>query len=147
MIFANQFLQLSSRLPSKYIYGIGEHRSRFLLSTKWQRFTLFNHDTPPRFNVYKPSFNFCACDVIILFFGRPTCMVANLFIWQLNLQETLMVFCYLTVTRWVCLRCLESINKCMCIYFRHNFATLPSDHFQDNRRSIQFLLLFGSFPV
>lgn len=51
MIFADQFLQLSSKLPSKYIYGIGEHRSSFLLSTQWQRFTLFNHDAPPRFNV------------------------------------------------------------------------------------------------
>lgn len=51
MIFADQFLQLSSKLPSKYIYGIGEHRSGFLLSTQWQRFTFFNHDSPPRLNV------------------------------------------------------------------------------------------------
>lgn len=51
MIFADQFLQLSSILPSKLIYGIGEHRSTFLLSTEWQRFTSFNHDQPPRLNV------------------------------------------------------------------------------------------------
>lgn len=47
LIFSDQFLQLSAVLPSNYIYGLGEHRSKFLLSTKWQRHTLFNVDQLP----------------------------------------------------------------------------------------------------
>lgn len=50
-IFADQFLQLSAFLPSDYIYGLGEHRSTLLLSTHWQRFTMFNHDHVPEENV------------------------------------------------------------------------------------------------
>lgn len=47
LIFSNQFLQLSSLLPSPYIYGLGEHRSDLLLDTNWTRRTLWNHDHPP----------------------------------------------------------------------------------------------------
>ncbi|CAG9821832.1 unnamed protein product [Phaedon cochleariae] len=50
LIYSNQFLQISSKLPSQYIYGIGEHRSNFLLSTNWSQYTLFNHDTIPTVN-------------------------------------------------------------------------------------------------
>lgn len=51
LVFANQFLQLSALLPSTYIYGLGEHRSSLLLSTNWQRFTMFNHDHVPKEDV------------------------------------------------------------------------------------------------
>ncbi|KAF5269885.1 hypothetical protein FQR65_LT05683 [Abscondita terminalis] len=51
MIFADQFLQFSGRLPSSNIYGLGEHRSPLLLSTSWQRFTMFNHDGVPTENM------------------------------------------------------------------------------------------------
>lgn len=47
MTYADQFLQISAKLPSKYIYGIGEHQDRLLLSTKWSKLTLFNHDQAP----------------------------------------------------------------------------------------------------
>jgi len=50
-IFADQFLQISSLLPSWNIYGIGEHRSSLKLNTNWQSFTLFNKDQPPTENV------------------------------------------------------------------------------------------------
>ncbi|XP_033207574.1 lysosomal alpha-glucosidase-like isoform X2 [Belonocnema kinseyi] len=46
-IFANQFLQMSSLLPSKNIYGLGEHRTNLKLSTNWEMLTLFNGDQPP----------------------------------------------------------------------------------------------------
>ncbi|XP_018325921.1 lysosomal alpha-glucosidase isoform X3 [Agrilus planipennis] len=49
-IFSDQFLQISTRLPSSYIYGLGEHRTHLLLSTDWQRFMFFNHDKIPHEN-------------------------------------------------------------------------------------------------
>jgi lysosomal alpha-glucosidase len=51
LVFADQFLQLSALLPSSYIYGLGEHRSSLLLSTQWQRLTMFNHDHEPEEDV------------------------------------------------------------------------------------------------
>ncbi|KAK5642360.1 hypothetical protein RI129_008527 [Pyrocoelia pectoralis] len=51
MVFADQFLQLTSKLPSHYIYGLGEHRSPLLLSTHWQQFTMFAHDGIPTENM------------------------------------------------------------------------------------------------
>ncbi|XP_065342512.1 lysosomal alpha-glucosidase-like [Cloeon dipterum] len=52
--FANQFIQISSLLPTHLIYGLGEHRSTLRLSTHWERFTLFTHDSVPqeRTNLY-----------------------------------------------------------------------------------------------
>ncbi|KOX74652.1 Lysosomal alpha-glucosidase [Melipona quadrifasciata] len=49
-IFADQFLQISTLLPSHNIYGIGEHRTKLKLNTNWQLFTLFNKDQPPTEN-------------------------------------------------------------------------------------------------
>lgn len=46
-IYANQFLQISSFLPSGNIYGIGEHQDSLRHSTNWQKFALFNHDGVP----------------------------------------------------------------------------------------------------
>ncbi|KAJ8686732.1 hypothetical protein QAD02_022526 [Eretmocerus hayati] len=45
--FADQFLQISSTLPTHNIYGLGEHRSNLKLNTHWQKFTLFNADQAP----------------------------------------------------------------------------------------------------
>lgn len=47
LIFCDQFLQISSFLPSKYIYGLGEHRDSFLHSVNWTRFTMWNRDHGP----------------------------------------------------------------------------------------------------
>ena len=47
-IFANQFLQISSVLPSNYVYGLGEHRKSFLKNTnQWQQFSFWNADQWP----------------------------------------------------------------------------------------------------
>ncbi|ERE69027.1 lysosomal alpha-glucosidase-like protein [Cricetulus griseus] len=47
LFFADQFLQLSTSLPSPHITGLAEHLSPLMLSTEWTRVTLWNRDVPP----------------------------------------------------------------------------------------------------
>ncbi|KAL8175379.1 UNVERIFIED_CONTAM: hypothetical protein K2H54_021715, partial [Gekko kuhli] len=47
LFFANQFLQISTLLPSKFLYGLGEHRTNFLLSLEWNTLTFWARDIPP----------------------------------------------------------------------------------------------------
>jgi len=44
MIFEDQFLQISSRLPSSNMYGLGEHVDPLKLNTSWRMDTLFARD-------------------------------------------------------------------------------------------------------
>lgn len=46
-IFSDQFLQISTLLPSNNIYGLGEHRSTLKLDTNWQTLTFFSRDAAP----------------------------------------------------------------------------------------------------
>ena len=46
-MYANQFLQVSSLLPSGDVYGIGEHQDSLRHSMNWQKLTLFAHDQVP----------------------------------------------------------------------------------------------------
>ncbi|GFS37688.1 lysosomal alpha-glucosidase [Nephila pilipes] len=47
MVYSDQFLQLSSYLPSPHIYGLGEHYGSFLRNINWTKLTLFNSDHEP----------------------------------------------------------------------------------------------------
>ncbi|KAI5703867.1 hypothetical protein M8J76_001346 [Diaphorina citri] len=47
-MYSNQFIQISSRLSSPYIYGLGEHRNQFLLDTDWKTIVLWPLDGPPQ---------------------------------------------------------------------------------------------------
>ncbi|XP_071528131.1 lysosomal alpha-glucosidase-like [Panulirus ornatus] len=47
LTYAEQFLQLSTRLPTNYIYGLGEHLEGLLLDTYWKRRVLWNLDQIP----------------------------------------------------------------------------------------------------
>lgn len=54
LIFSDQFIQLSSKVPEKYLYGLGEHKDRFQKDLNWKQYTFFNRDGPPAFqkNLY-----------------------------------------------------------------------------------------------
>ncbi|XP_075072836.1 lysosomal alpha-glucosidase-like [Mixophyes fleayi] len=47
-LFADQFIQMSTSLPSKYLYGLGEHLTSLNLDLNWTRFTFWNRDLIPR---------------------------------------------------------------------------------------------------
>ncbi|KAI1307608.1 Lysosomal alpha-glucosidase [Halotydeus destructor] len=47
LIFSNQYLQLTNRVPAKYLYGLGEHRDVFRKEVNWKRYTMLNNDRPP----------------------------------------------------------------------------------------------------
>ncbi|XP_063298679.1 sucrase-isomaltase, intestinal [Pelobates fuscus] len=48
LIYADQFLQLSIRLPSSNIYGLGEHVKRqYKLDTYWRKWAIFTRDWFP----------------------------------------------------------------------------------------------------
>ncbi|KAM5135362.1 lysosomal alpha-glucosidase-like isoform 1-T2 [Mantella aurantiaca] len=48
MIFADQFIQMSSSLPSSYLYGLGEHLTSINLDLNWKKLTFWNRDLIPR---------------------------------------------------------------------------------------------------
>ena len=46
--YEDQFLQISTKLPSKYIYGFGEHNHRrFQHDLNWKTWAIFSMDLPP----------------------------------------------------------------------------------------------------
>ncbi|CAN9510595.1 unnamed protein product [Ophioblennius macclurei] len=47
LFYADQFLQISTTLPSQFIYGLGEHRSTFLHDVHWNTLTMWARDVPP----------------------------------------------------------------------------------------------------
>lgn len=47
LVFADQFLQMSTYIPSRYVYGVGDVKSPLLRSTDWQKITLFNAGRSP----------------------------------------------------------------------------------------------------
>ncbi|XP_073343836.1 sucrase-isomaltase, intestinal [Pagrus major] len=48
LVFADQYLQLSAKLPSKNIYGLGEHvHQNYRLDTNWRTWPIFTRDAFP----------------------------------------------------------------------------------------------------
>lgn len=47
LLFSDQFLQISTSLPSHFISGLGEHLTPLFLDTAWTRVTLWNRDMAP----------------------------------------------------------------------------------------------------
>jgi len=49
LIFADQFIEISSGTDTGMIYGLGEHRARLLhnASAMWQQYVMWARDNPP----------------------------------------------------------------------------------------------------
>ncbi|CAL4155464.1 unnamed protein product, partial [Meganyctiphanes norvegica] len=63
--YADQFIELSSRLPSDYIYGLGEHLDGLLLDTYWTKRVMWNLDQIPEPGkyIYGDLLFFLLCDL------------------------------------------------------------------------------------
>ncbi len=49
LIFADQFLQISTKLPSNYVYGFGEHEhGSFHHDINWKTYGMFSRDQYPK---------------------------------------------------------------------------------------------------
>ena len=49
LIFADQFIKLSTRLSSPLVYGLGEHREQLVINvtTGWKRLSFWTRDVQP----------------------------------------------------------------------------------------------------
>lgn len=47
LFYADQFLQMSTSLPSPFVYGLAEHRSPLLQDVRWNTLSLWARDVPP----------------------------------------------------------------------------------------------------
>lgn len=57
LFYADQFLQMSTSLASRFIYGLAEHRATFLQDVHWNTLSLWARDEPPTVRA-----NHCAPD-------------------------------------------------------------------------------------
>ncbi|XP_056405889.1 lysosomal alpha-glucosidase-like isoform X1 [Hyla sarda] len=48
LLFADQFIQMSTSLSSNFLYGLGEHYTSINLDLNWRRLTFWNRDLIPR---------------------------------------------------------------------------------------------------
>ncbi|XP_072477631.1 sucrase-isomaltase, intestinal [Notamacropus eugenii] len=74
LVYSDQYLQISTKLPSNYFYGIGEHiHKRFRHDTYWKNWPIFTRDELPgdnNHNLYgQQTFFTCIEDATGLSFG------------------------------------------------------------------------------
>lgn len=50
LVYTDRFIQVSSKLPSQVVYGLGEHKGSLRRSTNFSRFTFYNEDRSPVYN-------------------------------------------------------------------------------------------------
>ena len=51
MVYADQFLQISTHLGTQLVYGLGEHMTPLLLNATWQQLNMWNRDSVPHVRV------------------------------------------------------------------------------------------------
>ena len=80
-IFADQFLQISSILPSNNLYGLGSHQTSLKLNTSWQILTFFNADVAPTEKVYLQKYSVTIIITILYYkIYKNICFNCNLYI-------------------------------------------------------------------
>ena len=47
LVFADQFIQIGTRLSTPNVYGLGEHQASLRLDINWKRLVLWNRDESP----------------------------------------------------------------------------------------------------
>lgn len=66
-MFSDQFLQVSSLLPSHNVYGLGEHVLGLKLNTKWTKLTMFSRDVAtPEVNYNFSSYASVSLSILLL---------------------------------------------------------------------------------
>ena len=55
LLFADQYLQLSTSLASSFVSGLGEHYTPLLLDLNWTSLTLWNRDMAPHVSLLRRS--------------------------------------------------------------------------------------------
>jgi len=57
LIFADQFIEISTATDTGLIYGLGEHRARLLhnASAMWQQYVMWSRDPPPTVCIFSKS--------------------------------------------------------------------------------------------
>jgi len=57
LIFADQFIEITTATDTGLIYGLGEHRSRLLhnASAMWQQYVMWARDRPPSVSICSKS--------------------------------------------------------------------------------------------
>lgn len=53
LLFADQYLQLSTTLASHLVSGLGQHHSALLLDLNWTTLTLWNRDMAPHVSLVR----------------------------------------------------------------------------------------------
>jgi len=54
LIFADQFIEISSATATGNIYGLGEHKARLLhnATAMWQQYVMWARDQPPAVRIF-----------------------------------------------------------------------------------------------
>lgn len=50
LVFSDQFIQLTNKVGSRHLYGLGEHKGVFRKEVTWKRYTMLNSDRMPTEN-------------------------------------------------------------------------------------------------
>lgn len=100
LLMSEQFAQLSTALPSKYIYGLEQRTNSFPLDTNWNTVTMFNHDAAPHkvIGATDRARNYCSprnCGEMLhyRFFRRPTgtARIRPTSVWKAMARRTLSI--------------------------------------------------------